>query len=126
MSVDVKKQEKLREFVSREVLTNQSMLVSELLTREIISWGDASNLQHTDKELLDLGYEQETIDNDEAERNKEIYEWWVVTDWLAGKLEQHDEPILRSDFETWWGRCCTGQAILLDSVIEKIYDSLQR
>lgn len=53
---------------------------------------------------------------------EEAYEHWVVSDWLAGKLEAKGEMVLR-DFLglTIWGRTCTGQAISLDYVIEQIY-----
>ena len=54
---------------------------------------------------------------------QEIYEYWIVTPWLGEKLRDKGEPVL----ERWggwiWGRTCTGQAILLDSVISSIcYD----
>jgi len=32
------------------------------------------------------------------------------------------EPILESDYGTWWGRTCTGQAIQLDGTIQKIVE----
>ena len=54
-----------------------------------------------------------------------IYEWWLVNDWFIEKLRAEGEPILENDYGTWWGRTCTGQAIFLDYVIEKIYDGLQ-
>lgn len=51
---------------------------------------------------------------------QEVYEWWIVTPWFGGKLKSHKEVVL----ERWggwiWGRCCTGQAILLDGVISDI------
>lgn len=55
----------------------------------------------------------------------EAYEHWIVSGWLADKLEAKGEMIAR-DFMglTIWGRACTGQAILLDSVICAIYDEL--
>lgn len=56
----------------------------------------------------------------------EAYEHWIVSDWLADKLEERGEMILR-DFLglTIWGRTCSGQAIMLDGVICDIYDALQ-
>lgn len=51
----------------------------------------------------------------------EIYEHWIVSDWLAAQLEQRGERVLR-DFAglTIWARPTTGQAIAIDSVIEDI------
>lgn len=54
--------------------------------------------------------------------DREIYEHWIVSDWLAEKLEAKGERI-DSDFHglTVWGRTTTGQGIAMDSVIEEIY-----
>jgi len=57
----------------------------------------------------------------------EIYEHWIVSDWLAGRLEERGEVVQRDFYGlTVWGRACTGQAILLDSVICAIYDEFHR
>lgn len=50
----------------------------------------------------------------------EIYEHWIVSDYLAGRLEERGERIGKLDNLTVWGRGCTGQAILLDGVIQDI------
>jgi len=51
----------------------------------------------------------------------EVFEHWIVSDWLADKLEAHGEKVDR-DFAglTVWARTATGQAIAMDSVIERI------
>ena len=56
----------------------------------------------------------------------EIYEYWLVSTWLAGKLIEKGECVN----EDWhglvvWGRQCTGQAILLDGVISEICNELE-
>lgn len=56
-------------------------------------------------------------DNSEA---AEIYEWWLVTDWLADKLEEAGKPILRAANCAWWGRTCTGQNIILDGTLQEV------
>jgi hypothetical protein len=62
----------------------------------------------------------------EPQRN-EIYEHWIVSDWLARRLEERGEVIERDFYGlTVWGRACTGQAILLDGVICSIYDELHK
>lgn len=101
-------QRELESFVNREVYCCQSSLVEELLSKEILSYDEIVNL-----------YDEET------EEYQEIYEYWVVSEWLAEKLEANGEPVVKSDFGTWWGRTCTGQSIILDSVIEKIYTDLR-
>lgn len=52
---------------------------------------------------------------------REVYEHWIVSDWLADKLEARGEKVDR-DFAgmTVWARTTTGQAIAADSVIVSI------
>ena len=51
----------------------------------------------------------------------EVFEHWIVSDYLARKLEAYGHPIAR-DFLglTVWGRPTTGQSIAMDSVILEI------
>jgi len=140
--MDNKKQEKLSEFVNREVFVNQTYLIEKLLKKEVFNYGDVVNLyadledndiieatkklMEQDKELSKDTAELETIENLKDEQEpQEVMEWWVVSDWLLNRLEAKGQPVLRTDFGDWWGRCGTGQAILLDRVIEEIYDDLQ-
>jgi len=55
----------------------------------------------------------------------EIYEHWIVTEWFAKKLR--DKGCIVKEFMnmTIWGRCTTGQAILLDHVISTICEDLE-
>lgn len=52
---------------------------------------------------------------------REIFEHWIVSDWLAEKLEAEGERVDR-DFAGLcvWGRTTTGQAIAMDDVIQRI------
>lgn len=50
----------------------------------------------------------------------EIYEWWIVSPFLAGKLAAYGQTVLDDGMNRYWGRCTTGQAILLDRVISEI------
>ena len=136
----IKRQKDLSMFVDNEIFICQSMLVDEALKQEIFSWDDVENLYrpfdgkqvspsvcticHKKATLLDseTGACQECY-NDTVEP-QEIYEWWLVSHWMAEKLRERGEPVLQNDFGTWWGRCCTGQAIYMDGVIEHIYDEL--
>jgi hypothetical protein len=103
------KQEQLRKFVNTEIIYNQSYLVDKLFNDAVFDYADVSNI-----------YDEDT------EEYKEIFEWWIVSDWMANKLEEKGESILKNDYGTWWGRSCTGQSIILDYVIERIYDDLNK
>lgn len=54
----------------------------------------------------------------------EVYEYWLVSGWLAGKLRDQGEVII-DDYIAIWGRSTTGQAIYLDGVIQQIAKNLQ-
>lgn len=55
-----------------------------------------------------------------SEYETEIYEHWAVSDFLARRLEGKGERVFDLCGLQVWGRSCTGQAILLDSVIKQI------
>jgi len=57
----------------------------------------------------------------DQEEPQEVFEWYMVSNYLARKLQERGEVVIEG--ENIWGRCTTGQAILLDSVISEIcYD----
>lgn len=62
-----------------------------------------------------------------APYEREAYEHWIVSDWLARKLEAKSEMVI-FDFLglTIWGRTTTGQTIYMDGVIEEICKELNR
>ena len=64
------------------------------------------------------------VENIEPYRN-EVYEHWTVSDWFARKLRERGHPTGELFGLTIWGRCTTGQSILLDRVIGEIAAELQ-
>lgn len=146
-------QEELGLFVSKQVILCQSSLVEEILHEgKLFSFEDIRNGdnyicpecgqgQNEPFDSTTVKENDESFDapmkykcyecNNEFEKEpecqpKEIYEWWIVTDWLLDKLEAHGEAVLRTDYGEWWGRTCTGQSIVLDSVIEDIYKAMMK
>lgn len=70
---------------------------------------------------------QDFCDDERIEPDRsEVYEHWIISDWLAGKLEDKGHPITR-DFLglTIWGRPTTGQSIAMDGVILEIARDIQ-
>lgn len=63
--------------------------------------------------------EQENINT--YDYRSEIYEHWIVSPWLANKLEAYGQ-VIDHDFMglTIWGRTTTGQSISMDYVIQQI------
>jgi hypothetical protein len=84
-----------------------------------------------DQNNLELISEKDILDNqieslEEAqEQYMEIYEWWIVSAYLAGKLEQYHQTVLSDGVNHYWGRCTTGQSILLDYVFGRICDDME-
>lgn len=58
---------------------------------------------------------------------REVFEHWIVSDWLADKLSEKGEKVDK-DFAgmTVWARTTTGQAIYGDWVIEQIAADLNK
>ena len=113
-----------RQFISNHIYCNQSCLVSELMDKGIISIEDYSNLYKSD-ETIKSDYNVKTEEEieeirDNGEDMQEVYEHWLCSDWFISQMKKQDEPILETDFETWWGRTCTGQSIYLDYNIQEL------
>jgi hypothetical protein len=63
---------------------------------------------------------------DEAEI-PEIFEYWLVSEWLAKKLADAGEAVILDFYgRSVWGRCTTGQACYMDHVIAEIYFELTK
>lgn len=67
-------------------------------------------------------YELDNVFNERTlqEEPKGILEWWLVSDYLRRALKERGEAILTNEYGNWWGRCTSGQAIMIDDVIETI------
>lgn len=65
--------------------------------------------------------EEFASDNSIEPETVEALEHWIVSDYLARKLEEKGEMITH-DFMglTIWGRSCSGQSIMMDGVISDI------
>lgn len=78
---------------------------------------------YTTEQLDEINKAIEEIENLDG-NYIEVFEWWLVSPWLAKKLEEKGEIITETYTNKIWGRCATGQAILLDHVISEICNDL--
>ena len=92
----MKNQEESGRYVNNEVLANVGALV-ELALRYDDEWNEWK-------------WEAEADCPDKGE----IFEWWIVTEWLAKKLRDRGHIVMHTSNGWIWGRQGTGQAILLD------------
>ena len=53
--------------------------------------------------------------------DREVYEHWIVSRWLANRLSEHGEKVGEVAGLTVWARTTTGQSIGMDNVTENIY-----
>lgn len=72
------------------------------------------------------GYDDFCQEQDIEPEENEVYEHWIVSDFFRRKLGERGETVTSDFFGlSIWGRCCTGQAILLDEVIADIAAEMQ-
>jgi len=113
-----------RKFIDNHIIYNQSYLVSELISKEVISLEDHINYYKSDETIkseYDVKTEEEIQEiRDNGEDVQEIFEYWLCSEWFISKMKEQDEPILETDLGTWWGRTCTGQAIYLDYNVQEL------
>ena len=50
----------------------------------------------------------------------DVMEWWLIDSWLAERLKRENQVIIEEYGCCWWGRLASGQAVCMDSVIQKI------
>lgn len=94
-------------------------------------YGDPRTTEAWEQYFYETGIDKQVViigcsdDPEIEEEESEVFEHWIVTDWLGRKLEEAGETVVFNFMGlTIWGRTCTGQAIQLDDVICNIYDSL--
>lgn len=137
-------QDILRKLVNREVCACISDMAEHLFSYDDDTydvWDNWENLTYEacphcgealdddTCDLLNSGEEavcswcEEVIDSADT-RQAEIYEYWIVTPWFGEKLAAHGEPIYNRWGGDIWGRCTTGQSMVLDYVIAQIAHEL--
>ncbi len=148
-----KNQEIKAQFVEREVTACASQLINELsdndayrelISEEFYSTPDWDCMKDNFIGNLDEDEEKEICKHFSVENITEIgeqelceyadvdfeylkpMEFWIVSPWLGRKLKEYGEIVSFDFFSfTIWGRCSSGQAILLDEVISRICEELE-
>ena len=93
-----------QQIVDREILYEQGHVINELLRVNESLWDTIANTEEYD----------------------EVFEWWLVTPYIAELLKGNGEVIL-ADYDCyWWGRTTAGQALWMDYVIQKIAEQTER
>lgn len=85
---------------------------------------EAYNKEHPDEQIkedqvYDYYFCKDCDSIFEQPEQLEVYEYWLVSKWIAPKLQAKGEIVL----DSWvpiWCRCATGQALYLDSCWQEI------
>ncbi len=88
--------------IERDIYANQTSLVDDSLMKDLFDYDDIFNPCDTEGEY------------------HEIFQWFLVSEWLSDKLREAHEPVLSNEYGIWWGRTCYGQSIILDGTIQCI------
>ena len=97
----------------------EKQFVKNLIEREIYCLGNEfQELYSKQNEYWFEDTENMIDDNDEF---KEVFQWFIVSEYLAQKLSEINEPILTTSSHYLWGRTCYGQSIELDGTFQEIY-----
>lgn len=140
-------QKAVEEFIGQEVLSNITGLVDELNKADVLlddyphmyegraSWGEwtCPNCKHTWDDEPEAIICPKCKENPlhrgdasvlfEATEHHPIFEYWIVSLWLANQLEDRGQSV-EHDFYGLrvWGRGSTGQSMVLDRIIREIYE----
>lgn len=132
--------------IEQDIFCCDSMLIDALLADDIV-WNDCFSIDQIENyfddsidaieefltydsqlspdEWRDLSFDQrKTFAHQHGfdPQPNEIYEWWRVSSRLADDLIAASQPVLRNCYGNWWGRCVTGQCIILDGTLQRIVE----
>ena len=71
-------------------------------------------------ELIRAGKIDEEYTYPFVDTEEEVFEWWLVSPYLARELKEQGEVVIDALGCHWWGRTTSGQAVYMDGVIQKI------
>ena len=81
-----------------------------------VLWGQSTVIE----ELIQAGKIDEEYMYPFVDMDGEVFEWWLVSPYLAQELKGRGEVVIDALDCHWWGRTTSGQAIYMDGVIQKI------
>ena len=121
MSLDQSKE--AHDFCAKNILINCNSLIQELLKINERNW-DLDNMSWYQDLFLVTEHESYSEESDFEDLEiitREPYEFYIVTDWFADRLQERDELVTRHFDFAIWGRETTGQHIILDWVFQEIW-----
>ena len=59
-------------------------------------------------------------------KHKEIFQWFIVSDWLYNKLKEQGEPVVEIKGVNFWGRCGCGYSLEDEWCLKRIVKELEK
>ena len=94
--------------------------IHDIGKNELEEFCQDNDIYNLDDHIELIGAEDFCAEHDIDIRYKEALEFWAVSKYMGRKLREHGEAVMELFGLTIWGRTTSGQAILLDRVIEDI------
>jgi len=100
----------LNEYLEDELNTGWSTVVGRIVTPD--------EIEEMDDDHPDVGYVCGFIEENNVERV--VYEWWMVSPWMATALREEGQVTIMNASGNFWGRCATGQSLRMDGIFQRI------
>lgn len=110
-NLEMELDKKAQAIINKDILHNATSLVEFIFSKDQCAYNSVEN---------DYEYFYDEIRNEEEESPKEILEWWLVAERLYESLRELKECVFKHSNLYFWGRTCSGQAIILDGTIQQI------
>lgn len=110
-----KLEQQVQRLIDNNIFACQTHLIDALLKNAFT--GNEAKIEYD--EIINL-YQ----DVDDEEEQKEVMEWWLITQWISEKLESVGAVVIRSSLGTWWGRTESGQSLTYDADIHEVANKL--
>ena len=92
----------------------------DLTQEELEEFCQDNDIYSLDEHIEDIGAEDFCAEHNIDLHYREALEFWAMSEHMGRRLLEHGEAVLELFGLTIWGRTTSGQAILLDRVIEDI------
>lgn len=88
------------------------------------AWDESCITEYdSEDEALEDAIDDERIDR--YDYDHEVYEHYAVSGFMGRKLSEHGEQVVEVCNMNIWCRCCTGQSLLYDGIIQRIASSME-
>tara|TARA_S200002703_G_scaffold139634_2_gene130405 strand:+ start:251 stop:682 length:432 start_codon:yes stop_codon:yes gene_type:complete len=133
------KQERLNDILDKHVFQRANEIHPFLAENHGEAYSDCwSNMFYDEEQIIDLLLDGDAYDaasedvkeflvqevRDNGKDYQEIFEYWLVSDWLYDQLERSGAPVLEFKGLYFWGRTETGQCLTLDYYLNRVNNRL--